>query len=181
MRQTLAKWGTTFIIWFFPISAITGVMLFFKVGEQIVKTPHEWIGLVVVAAFLVHLIRNWRTFLNYFKKPPIYAALAVAVIVAGTVGYSSLTGERGGEGGPGGVDMRAMIGIAQATVDAPVATIATIAGVEPAALVETLNASGIAVTDQTQSFSAVVTAAGKEPATVLSGLLPQSAMPQPPA
>ncbi len=70
------------------VIGVSGVMLFFHVGEGLVKGVHEWLGMAFAVAMLVHLAMNWKAFKHHFRKPAawfgttIVSAISVMFLVA---------------------------------------------------------------------------------------------------
>ncbi len=55
-----------------------GVFLFVKIGGPL-KGIHEWLSMVLIAPFVLHLWRNWRPFMAYFKRTPMIVAIVISV------------------------------------------------------------------------------------------------------
>ena len=66
----------------FVVSAATGTLLFFHVGERLIKELHEWIGLAFVVAAALHIARNGRALLGHGRKPGLWIAVALALATA---------------------------------------------------------------------------------------------------
>jgi hypothetical protein len=117
------------------VMAVTGVMLFFHLGENHVKEMHEWFGLTMVAAASLHLVKNWPALKAYPKRgPALFGALGVAAVgAAAFVGASFADGEH--ERGPG-----AVFG---ALEKAPLAELAPLFDTTPDALAARLTAAGL--------------------------------------
>ena len=86
--KNLKNIGTGSTIATFVVIAVTGVALFFGVRAGLIKTLHEYIGLVMVAAAVIHIVVNWKPFLNYFKGTKGTAIVVALAVVAGIWGYS---------------------------------------------------------------------------------------------
>ncbi len=171
MRHFLARWGTTLIYWSFFITAVTGVLLFYRIHTPPNEQLHTWIGWLMIIAFLFHLARNWRSFWTYFKKPPLYVALLVTLIISGYFAYPSLTGGNGERGREGGrPDFRALTSVTTAMEHAALADLAPIAHTDTAGLMARLNALGVPATDANATLDDVATAAGKNTTTILGAL-----------
>ena len=61
-------WSTPLIIGCSLVVASSGVMMFYHLGEDLVKTMHEWMGLLFVGAIVLHLLNHWAPFSRYFKS-----------------------------------------------------------------------------------------------------------------
>ena len=87
--KNLRLFGTSATIISFALIVLSGVGLFFGIKAGFIKTAHEWIGLVMVIATLVHIAANWRGFLGYFKGAKTAAIILPVVIVLGAWVYST--------------------------------------------------------------------------------------------
>ena len=79
---------------------LSGIFLFFHLGQSYFHSMHEWLSMVLILPFVLHLLKNWRAFTNYFRRTPM--AIALLVSVAASLYYvlpvSQPTGGR--TGGP---------------------------------------------------------------------------------
>ena len=171
MRQVLARWGSTFIGWSFAITAVTGVLLFYRIHTPPNETLHIWIGFLMIAAFVPHVARNWRAFLAYFRKPPAYIALAITILISAVFAYPEMTGAREQGGGPPG--MRSMAAISQALAGAPLTALAPIAHTDTAGVMAKLSALGAPTTDPNATVNQLASGAGMNANDLLAGLLGQ--------
>lgn len=142
MRHVLTRWGTTLIVWSYLVTAVTGVLLFYRIHTPPNEVLHIWIGMLMVVAFIPHIMRNWRTFLGYFRKPPMYAALAATAIISAAFAYPAVTqtGDRGGR-----PDFRAMFAVSDALANAPVSDLAPFLHTDAQGVVARLNRLGLKV------------------------------------
>jgi hypothetical protein len=76
----IKKWLSPFTAVAFVAVALTGILMFFHFRLLAIHGVHEVMGLLFAFAGTLHLILNWRVFVNYFR-----AKLAVASVVAGVV------------------------------------------------------------------------------------------------
>jgi thiosulfate reductase cytochrome b subunit len=89
---------SAFVFGLFAAVSLTGLLMFFHVRLPGARPVHEWIGLLFVAAALVHLTLNLRQFAAYFKLWKAWVGLFAA---AALVASFALAGPEG-HGGPGG-------------------------------------------------------------------------------
>jgi small-conductance mechanosensitive channel len=81
----------------FMVIAVSGIMLFFHVGEGLVKELHEWLGIAFVTAATLHVYRNWSSFKRYFQQRSLWAVLTLTVVVTlAFVVPAGLLGQRNG-------------------------------------------------------------------------------------
>lgn len=65
----MRQWATPITIGAFALSAITGIMLFFKVQLGLIKPVHEWLSWLLVLGTVFHIIANWQATVKYVSKP----------------------------------------------------------------------------------------------------------------
>ncbi|OPX94757.1 MAG: hypothetical protein A4E58_02411 [Syntrophorhabdus sp. PtaB.Bin006] len=68
-ENRMREWATPVTIGAFALSAVTGIMLFFKVNLGLVKHVHEWLSWLLVVGTVFHLTVNWRSCVRYASKP----------------------------------------------------------------------------------------------------------------
>lgn len=163
MSAFIRRFATPLIIGFFAISLISGVALFFHWQQGTFHEMHEWLSMVLIVPFLLHLARNWSSVTSYFRKWPVALALVLAVALA--VPFALGEGGRGPEGNP---TFRLMPLVAQA----PISALAPVLKTTPDALAQTLRAKGYQVASATQSLTDVAKASHAEFPAVLRAALP---------
>lgn len=87
--KNLRTLGTGATIASFAIIALSGVGMFFGVKFGWIKSIHEYIGLVMVVAALLHIFVNLKATLGYFKGAKGVVISACIVILLGIWGYST--------------------------------------------------------------------------------------------
>jgi small-conductance mechanosensitive channel len=93
----LKKPATPLAIALFMVIASSGTMLFFHVGEGLVKELHEWLGIVFVIAAILHVYRNWSSFQKYFQQRLLWSILTLTVVVTlAFIAAAGLSGQRHG-------------------------------------------------------------------------------------
>ncbi len=140
----LRSFATPLTIGTFVIMGITGVLMFFHLNTGGNKVVHEFVGLLMVVAVLLHLVPNWRAFTCYFKRPVALAVMGISVVLLG-LSFSTLsTSDRNGPGGR--PDMVAI----QIVTNAPLSVIAPLIESDTDTLISRLAAQGVTATaDQT--------------------------------
>ncbi len=90
--------------WVSPITAISflavgisGLMMFFHVGH-FVRPMHEIVGILFCIMGAIHLVLNWRVFLNYFRSRRV---VVLSMIVVALTSLLLFAGPDRDEGGPG--------------------------------------------------------------------------------
>jgi len=84
MKYNHRPWSTPIVIASGLVIVVSGVMLFFHLGEDLIKAAHEWIGIVMAGGILLHIHFHWRSFKQYFKKPVGFTVIAL-ILLASTV------------------------------------------------------------------------------------------------
>jgi hypothetical protein len=82
MNSMLQRYATPLITGFFLVSLISGAALFVHVGTGVFRGMHEWLSMVLILPFALHLWKNWRALTNYFSRPPFAIAMGVALVAA---------------------------------------------------------------------------------------------------
>jgi hypothetical protein len=67
--------------WVTPLSAVTGLLLLFKMQFGQIKFVHEWLSLAFVVCAIVHVAVNWRSMTRSFAQPRAQAILAVFALL----------------------------------------------------------------------------------------------------
>ncbi|MBX3609771.1 MAG: DUF4405 domain-containing protein [Hydrogenophaga sp.] len=125
-------WITPVVIGAFLLSATTGVLMFFHLDSGLNKTAHEWLSWAMVVGVGLHILLNLPAFKRYFTQTTgrVVIALFAAVLAVSFI--------------PAGAD-QAEPGFAapiHALAEAPVASVAAVAGVDEATLNQRLVAAG---------------------------------------
>lgn len=66
----------------FLVVGISGVLLAFHVKTGGVKALHEWIGYAFMAAGMLHLAVNWRTFASYVRQRASLMAITAGLVIS---------------------------------------------------------------------------------------------------
>lgn len=152
----------------FVVSAVTGVLLFFHLGERLIKELHEWIGVAFVAAALLHALRNRKALAAHARRPALWIAAGLALATAAAFIVPAMAPREGGGDGS-----RRLL---QAMMAAPLEQVAPILATTPADLSARLTAAGFTVAGPTTSLREVAKASGRPPqeltAVLVAGLPP---------
>lgn len=162
MKALLLRYATPFTTGLFAVSLVSGIALFFHIGPAAFHGMHEWLSMVLIIPFVLHLWRNWRPLYSYFKHLPMAIALIVS-IVASAVFFIPM-----GEGGRAGPPQLAFL---HTVFDNKVADVAPLVGETGETLTAKLNAAGFAATPDAK-LSEIAAKAGKSDAQLAQALLP---------
>lgn len=75
MPNLLSRYATPLTTGLFLVSLISGIALFFHYGTAAFREMHEWLSMVLILPFVLHVWKNWRPFLAYFKRLPMALSL----------------------------------------------------------------------------------------------------------
>ncbi len=82
MASLLLRYATPLITGLFLVSLISGVALFFHWGPGAFHGIHEWLSMVLILPFVLHLWKNWRPMTAYFKRAPMAIALGLSLLAS---------------------------------------------------------------------------------------------------
>lgn len=161
----LRSWATPLIIGSYLITGISGVMLFFHLGESLIKEAHEWIGMLFAIGATLHITSHWTPFKRYFTRPLAVSVIAVS-LVAGTTFIVGAAGEEGGS------PVRAVMHTIE---QAPLATVAQLQQRDERELVTLLEGAGYEVTDVGESVQTIAAVNNRSAREIIPLLFRQAA------
>ncbi len=145
-RNRMREWATPFTIGAFALTAITGILLFFKVNFGLIKPAHEWLSWLLVFGTAFHLVVHWRPTLQYFTRPQGKGILFV---------FSLLICASFLPVGGGGNRKHPSNAVAEALLHVPLSTVALAANHSLDETREMLKAQGGILTDRVQTVQEV--------------------------
>lgn len=148
----LRRYATQATVALSVVIGLSGVMLFFHLGEAYVKELHEWLGMAFVVVAVAHAVRHRHSVVAMVKQPRMRVLFAAAAVV--TAAFVFAPGESGGNPFHQTVDV---------VLAAPIKDVAPLVGTSADELAARLN-----TTDTSQSIQAIARAQGVHPAQVLS-------------
>jgi len=83
MKLITRPWSTPLVIASSVIVTVSGVMMFFHLGDELVKGAHEWLGLLFAGGMLLHILNHWPAFKRYFSQRMAVVIMSV-VMLAGS-------------------------------------------------------------------------------------------------
>lgn len=96
MIAVLKRYATPLITGLFLVSLISGVAIFFHFGNAIFHAMHEWLSMVLIVPFVLHVWKNWRPMAGYFGRRPMTVALLISLVAAVPFAWPSGEGRSGG-------------------------------------------------------------------------------------
>ena len=85
--KDIATSSTTIV---FVIISVTGIMLYFHLFNGYIKSLHEILGLLFVAAAAFHIFVNWKSMKNYFSKKIFLSFLILFTLISASFITQSL-------------------------------------------------------------------------------------------
>jgi len=159
----LHRYGTPLTVGLFLVSAVSGVALFFRWAPQAFHSMHEWLSLVLLAPFAVHMWKNWRPLIGYLRRRTLMIPLALSLVVAIPFAINGLTATR--TGSPAFRVVRLMTA-------APLTALAPVLKTTPERLQSALQERGFTVASVSDRFDSIVAGSPTPPERVLFELLP---------
>ena len=164
MPNLLSRYATPLTTGLFLVSLISGIALFFHYGTAAFRGMHEWLSMVLILPFVLHVWKNWRPFLTYFKRLPMALSLAICLVAGIAFAWPAITGTASGAGGNPAF---AMINVVAGGTPAQVAPLL---GKTDADLVSALKQAGFTVTNPAAPLSEIAKASGKETMALMATL-----------
>ncbi len=150
-RTNTRNWVTPVTIGTSIFTGISGVLLFFHLGEGLLKEAHEWIGIVFILAALLHVESNWKPFRRYFSLG--LPRVVMASVLAGSLTFMVLSGHEEG-GNP-------MIAAIKTIEKAPLSLVAQLQSRDAEELHILLEQRGYKVSDTSASLQTIANDSGK--------------------
>ncbi len=154
MKSHLLRYATPLITGLFLVSLISGLGLFFHFGPSGFHSMHEILSLVLVVPFVLHLWKNWRAMITYFKHRPMIIGLALSAVTAGFFLIPTGNAE-------GGRPMPSQFAVAAQIMTQPLVEVAPIYDQTSDELTAALTAAGYTISSPDQSLSDIAAASGK--------------------
>ena len=129
------RWATPATIGAFVVTGGTGMLMFFHLNTGWMKTAHEWVGWLAVAAIVMHALVNWGAFKRHLRNR-VGLAVCSAFLLCGLLPALSSGGKSAGN------PVRQVLG---AMEQAPLSVVSGVAGCTPELLTEKLEAAGVDV------------------------------------
>lgn len=77
----MRTWATPITIGAFILTAVTGIMLFFRLDLGLTKVVHEWLSWFLVAGTICHVIANWTCMTGYLGSRLGRGVIAVFITI----------------------------------------------------------------------------------------------------
>lgn len=154
MNDTFQKYATPVMTWLFVISLVSGLALFLHLGTQYFREMHEWLSLVLIIPFVLHVWKNWRPFLAYFKRWPMKLSLAACAAVAVAFAAPAALGTSSG-GNPA-------VAIASAVESSTIAEVSPVFNLTSEELTAAITKAGYTVSSPDKVIKDIAVESGKD-------------------
>lgn len=171
-KDVLMRYATPLTTWLFLISLVSGVALFFGVGNQYFREMHEILSMFLIVPFGLHVWRNWRTLIGYFRRSAMWVSTVVCLIAAGAFAYE------GAGASSGGNPRMAAFG---ALNNASMTALAALARTDEATITERLKAIGVEVKSAEDTVAGLAKASGHDSFDLLNAALTSASVAAQPA
>jgi hypothetical protein len=157
-ENKLREWATPITIGAFALSAVTGIMLFFKVEIGLIKPVHEWLSWLLVIGTILHLITHWKASIRYISKP-VGKGILIIFLVLICAAFIPQGGER--KGNP----IKRVVG---SLIQSPLSEVAQIADHNPDEAINILKSKGINIDNREQTIGDIAVKNHKSAMDVLN-------------
>lgn len=164
MKSFLNRYATPLTTGLFAVSVISGIALFFHWHPSAFHGMHEWLSMVLLLPFAVHLWKNWPALKAYIRRRTMILPVALSLLLALPFAAPALTGSAGTGGNPA---FRA----AALLTDVPLTDLAPVFKTTPEALRDRLTAKGHTVPSTEVTLASLAKTSGSQPNSVLFSLL----------
>ncbi|MCB1380070.1 MAG: DUF4405 domain-containing protein [Alphaproteobacteria bacterium] len=165
MPDFLKRYATPLITGLFLVSLVSGVALFFHLGQSAFRGMHESLSMVLIVPFVLHLWRNWRAMVMYIGRAPFSIVMAASLAAAVAFAYPAIMGTTSRAGGP------PPFTLAQTVVQHKPGEVAPVLGLGADELVAALQGKGFAAASPDLTLAEVATKAGKSSADMIAALV----------
>jgi len=76
------------------------VALFFPLSPPVFHAMHEWLSMVLLLPFAIHVWKNWRPLVGYVQRGTLLVPVIASVVIAAPFAAMALTGQSGGVSPP---------------------------------------------------------------------------------
>jgi hypothetical protein len=163
MNAFVSRYSTPLTLGLFAVSAVSGMALFFHLAPRAFHGMHEWLSIVLLVPFALHVWKNWAALVGYLRRGTMLVPVAACVLLGVALALPALTG-----GGGPPPQIRAV----QLLTTAPLVELAAVLGTSAEELRESLAERGVQVGSDADSLATVAASAGTSAEELLFGLMP---------
>ena len=150
-------WATPLTTGAFALSAVTGILLFFKVQFGLVKPVHEWLSWLLVIGAIFHVIVNRRPLMKYISKP-LGKGILIIFFVLICASMLPLQDKKG---------KHPLAKVSDSIIQSPLSAVAQVANHQPDEAMNMLKSKGISVERMDQTIKEIATTNRTSPLRIL--------------
>lgn len=158
MSAFLSRYATPLTTGLFLVSLVSGLALFFHFESRLFHGMHEWLSLALILPFVLHVWKNWRSFITYFKRPPMAIALGVSLAAAVAMAAPALMSDTTGGERRGPPQMAAAMRLLE---NGTVGSVAALDGRDAETLGKALTDAGMSLPSPQATLKEIAAASGK--------------------
>ncbi|MFA5323274.1 MAG: DUF4405 domain-containing protein [Smithella sp.] len=162
IENKLREWATPITVGAFILTAVTGIMLFFKVELGLAKHVHEWFSWLLVIGAILHLIVNWRACVRYLSSP-LAKGILIFFLLLTCASFLPVDLERHNRGQP-------LKRISKTLIQTSLQKIAPVANHSPEEVTNILESKGIVIDNKDQTIMEIAEKNGTSPLHVLDAI-----------
>ena len=162
LNDFMHRYGTPLTAGLFTVSAVSGMALFFHWSSRSFHSMHEWLSMVLLAPFALHLTKNWKPLLAYAKRKTLLIPLLLSLAVA--VPFALIAGK----GRPANPAIQTVALMTQASL----ADLAPVLQATPDELLQHLQQKGYKAGATSDTVAAIAAASQANASDVLYAMLP---------
>lgn len=162
LNDFMHRYGTPLTAGLFTVSAVSGVALFFHWAPRTFHAMHEWLSMLLLAPFVLHLVKNWKPLVAYAKRRTLLVPIALSLLAA--VPFA-LTAGKGRAANPVFQTVTLM-------TQASLADLAPVLQASPEELLRHLQQQGYQAASTGDTVAAIAAASQAKPNDVLYAMLP---------
>ena len=162
MKTFINRYATPLTTGLFAVSTVSGVALFFHWAPGAFHGMHEWLSMVLLLPFALHMWKNWNSLVTYAKRKSLWLPLLLSLVVALPFAASAFNGKPGGN--PAFLAMQ-LVSQARLADTAPLFKMST------EELIGRLKQRGLTVNSADDTFGKIAASAGMPPAQLVAELM----------
>lgn len=158
-NSRLREWATPFTIGAFLLTALTGILLFFKINLGLVKPAHEWLSWLLIIGTAGHLALNWRPLVRSLSRPVGKIIFFVFIVLTCASALPLNEGKK---------RQHPAVEIADTLAQAPLSAVAQVAHRNREETLSVLSGAGIRLVGGEQTIQEIADDNGRKPLDVLA-------------
>ena len=158
------RYATPLTTGLFLVSLVSGVAIFFHLGNAVFHGMHEWLSMVLLVPFVLHVKKNWSPLTMYLKRGWLLWPLSLSLIAALAFAVPALTGTGGRGGDP-------MMAVGSLVTSSTISSVAPLFKGSPEALSARLLSAGYKVTSINDTLDQIAKSSNADSRAILATLL----------